>query len=171
MTFCDLTFIFKFNFFQNDKPEILKPEILESSFLFSSGTEDEENQTTTTTSSRSPKCKLNYRRTIQEGIKFGLSIRELYFLIGCMLQDIGETDLSKYPSQFKIWSQIDKEGKAANEEHSKKIGFKHIAFDGRRDKVAEKNCKFSIQENITVVDAVNGDYIDHLQPVNGKFLE
>ena len=86
-----------------------------------------------------------------------------------MLQDIGETDLSKYPSQFKIWSQIDKEGKEATEEHSKKISFKHIALDGWRDKVAEKNCKFSIQENITVVDAVNGDYIDHLQPVNGKF--
>ena len=72
------------------------------------------------------------------------------------------------PSKFKVWSDQDKEGDAAIEEHSEKKGYEFIAFDGRKDKVVEKNSKKSLVENITIVDAVTGNYMDHQQPPNGN---
>ena len=80
-------------------------------------------------------------------------------------------DRTKYISRQKVHDTIFKYGyELRKEDIANNNGFYCLEFDGRKDSIAEKNCKTTKKENVSVIAQPGNLFVDFFRPEDGRGL-
>ena len=112
--------------------------------------------------------RYEYRLTIATGRRYGLSLQQIASIVNSVLVDQKIKEKHRYLSQTKVKNMMKRYGAEIRKKHDKNHGYKVFGFDGKRGPIKMKNCKHIIEEQITVIDQVSKDHVDHYIPQNGK---
>ena len=109
-----------------------------------------------------------YPLTASQGLRYGLSVRELYAIMNAMLGDLGVEDPTQYITYGKVQRMLKAHGSELEIEHDDITGYEHLGFDGKSSGVLHDHCQVEKSvDMITFICQSRRSYVNHSTPESG----